>query len=35
MAPILSFELLPNRNSNGTGTSLVRISSFSRIMLDK
>ena len=35
MLPILSLKLLPNRNSDGVGTFLVRGSSFGGKTLDK
>ena len=33
--PVLSFKLLPNKNSDGVGTSLVRGTSFGGKILDK
>ena len=35
MVPTLSFKLLPNRNSDVVGISLVRVSSFGSKILDK
>ena len=35
MKPILSFKLLPNKNFDGIGTSLVRNRSFGGKILDK
>ena len=35
MVPMQSFKLLPNRNSAGVGTSLVRGTSFNGKILDK